>query len=221
MGRLSDENAKKRVTEFCKKITKEANSKEKEAEEEFMSAVRAQVQKDMEAEKAMVKAMIDKERKQLVNGAAIKKSLAVNQKRLEKITKRQEKISQIANDVKEQATDLAQNPDFLRELIVQSCLMLLEEKVKVRCRASDTDAVQALLLAAQDQYSKVIKDTSGADKSVTLEIDGENGLSEDLIGGVVLSVKDGDITVDNTIDARLGLVLEQDKPAIRKKLFKD
>ena len=39
------------------------------------------------------------------------------------------------------------------------------------------------------------------------------------IGGVVLSCNNGLITVDNTLDTRMRLVVEQDKPAIRAALF--
>ena len=38
-------------------------------------------------------------------------------------------------------------------------------------------------------------------------------------GGVVLCCQDGQITVDNTLETRLKLVLDAEKPALRKQLF--
>merc|ERR1711920_92093 len=107
---------------------------------------------------------------------------------------------------------------FITKLIVQGALMLLEENVSVRCRDADKATVQGCLQAAAAQYAKGIKDNTGADKKCNLTIDSQ-ALPGSSLGGVILSCQDGKITIDNTIDLRLKLSLEQDKPAIRKLLF--
>merc|ERR1711953_1415424 len=162
---------------------------------------------------------------------AIDRSSAINKSRLEKIKSRQEMIGKIAEDTKvflqKELTSEAKSKEFVTKLIVQGLLMLLEDKVEVRCRAVDDTLVQGCLTAAAAQYSKVIKDETGAEKTVKVSLDtttklppapsGAHGPS--CLGGVVLACSKGDITIDNTIDARLALVLEQAKPTIRALLF--
>jgi len=67
---------------------------------------------------------------------------------------------------------------------------------------------------------------TGVDKSVSLSIDLKylppppgGGSPVSCLGGVILACHGGLITVDNTLDLRLRLIVEQDKPAIRKALF--
>merc|ERR1740121_3271871 len=106
--------------------------------------------------------------------------------------------------------------------------MLLEEDVRVQCRQSDVTLVESCLAEASSQYADVIKKSSGATKKCKLTIDKTqflppapvpNSEAKSCLGGVVLSCQGGSIVIDNTIDLRLKLVLEQDKPAIRTLLF--
>jgi len=116
---------------------------------------------------------------------------------------------------------------FVTNLIVQGLLMLLEDEVQIRCRASDDKLVKDCLADASGAYAKAVKDASGIAKTVKLSIDtstklppapsGQPGAS--CLGGVVLACQGGNITVDNTIDSRMGLVMEQAKPMIRQLLF--
>merc|ERR1712048_1374596 len=125
-------------------------------------------------------------------------------------------------------TSEAKLKPFVTKLIVQGLLMLLEEKVEVRCRAVDDKLVQGCLQEAAAEYSRTIKTETGANKVVTLSLDtttklppapsaGQHGPS--CLGGVMLACQKGTITIDNTIDSRLALVLEQAKPTIRGLLF--
>jgi len=112
-----------------------------------------------------------------------------------------------------------QNKSLITELIVQGLLMLLESEVVVRCRECDVQTVEGCLQPAIDMYQKSIKNETGATKTCKLNIDKAQYLDPKGLGGVILSCQDGKITIDNTVDLRLSLVMEQDKPAIRKMLF--
>jgi len=160
--------------------------------------------------------------KQIETQRAIAKSTAVNRSRLQKIKARQDvlgRISKLAEeDLKKQLSNESTAGAFLTKLIVQGMLMLVEDEVTVRCRAADDKIVQGVLKAASDEYTKIIQKESGATKTSKLSLDSEK-LSAGGLGGVVLGCQNGSITVDNTIDSRLGLVMEQAKPTIRKLLF--
>mmetsp|Transcript_136294 Transcript_136294/g.353365 ORF Transcript_136294/g.353365 Transcript_136294/m.353365 type:complete len:141 (+) Transcript_136294:2-424(+) len=136
-------------------------------------------------------------------------------------------MHKIEGDVRAKLVSESSSKAFITKLVVQGLLMLLESQVTVRCRESDVTLVKGCLQVAQDEYAKLIKAETGATKTCTLEIDtqflppapaaGKDGPS--CLGGVVLACQDGKITIDNTIDVRLRLVMEQAKPAIRGLLF--
>merc|ERR1712107_513289 len=79
--------------------------------------------------------------------------------------------------------------------------------------------VESVLNDAAAKYSKIIKAETGAERKCKLSVDKTNIVPASSLGGVVLACNDGKITIDNTLDLRLRLVMEQDKPAIRKLLF--
>merc|ERR1711974_20534 len=123
-------------------------------------------------------------------------------------------MGKIADDVK---TDLGKEAG--NEKFIQGLLQLLEDTVMVRCRKKDEALLQKCVKGASDQYSKVIKEQTGAQKTCTISIDKSSYLDEKCLGGVVLSCQNNTIVIDNTIDLRLKLVLENDRPAIRSMLF--
>merc|ERR1712216_364748 len=166
--------------------------------------------------------------KQVETKCAIERSLAINKARLEKIKARQDVLGKVSMDsqvsLAQSLANAADSKAFITKLIIQGCLMLLEDNVTIQCRQSDVALVSGCFATAQMEYSKVIKQETGASKAVKLTLDQASflppppkpGSSEaSCLGGVVLACQGGSIKIDNTIDLRLQLVLEQDKPAIR------
>merc|ERR1711870_106162 len=192
-----------------------ANDIQKKGEEEFS----IEVHRLITEQKEKTRGSYEKKTKQIETQYAIAKSMAINKQRLEKIKARQEVMMKLAEDVRAKLTGASADKAFVTKLLVQGLLMLLEEQVVVKCRAADKAMVQGCLTAAAAEYSKLIKDQTGADKKCNLTIDDKEAVDASSLGGVVLSNQDGKITIDNTLDLRLKLVMEQDKPAIRKSLF--
>merc|ERR1712039_1122201 len=142
----------------------------------------------------------------------IAKSMAINKQRLEKMKARQEVMVKLADEVRAKLTSASSDKAFVTKLITQGLLMLLEEQVVVRCRAADKATVQGCLAGAAAEYTKIIKDQTGADKKCNLTVDDKSPLDASLLGGVVLANQDGNITIDNTIDLRLKLVWSRINP---------
>jgi len=152
--------------------------------------------------------------------------MAINKQRLEKIKARQEVMQGIAAEARTKLQTQGGSPDFITKLIVQGLLMLLEKEVKIRCRKEDKAKVEGCLKNASKEYNDIIKKETGKDMNVNLRIDEATithspGAGEHVpcIGGVVLVCHHDKITIDNTIDSRLNLVMEQAKPNIRELLF--
>jgi len=217
------------MTQF---ILNEAKDKSEEISAKALQEFSVEKLKVVNSGKDKIRQEYDRKAKQIETQNAIARSTAINRSRLEKIKARQDVISQIAGDTKaaleQQLKDEAKMRDFITKLIVQGLLMLLEDEVEVRCRAADDKLVAACLEAAAKEYSKVVEAETGAKKACKLSLDsatklppapaaGQHGAS--CLGGVVLACQKGTITIDNTIDSRLHLVLEQAKPTIRQLLF--
>merc|ERR1712187_253055 len=190
----------------------------KKGEEEFQ----IEVHRVVTEQKDKIRQTYEKKVKQIETKYAIEKSMAINKQRLEKIKARQEVMGKIHEDVKKALVDQmkaeANVKPFVTKLIVQGLLMLLELEVEIRCKESDVKMVEAVLSDAAAQYSKVIQTETKASKTCKLTVNKKEFLPSSLVGGVVLACQGGKITIDNTIDLRLKLVMEQDKPAIRKLL---
>jgi len=224
---MDSKEAQSQITQMISFIKAEAADKageiEKKGEEEFS----IEVHRLITEQKEKVRQGYEKKAKQIETKYAIAKSMAINKQRLEKIKARQEVMHKIENDARAKLVSEAQAPAFVTNLIVQGLLMLLEDSVTVRCRQSDVALVKACLAGAQDEYSKLIKKETGAEKKCVLVIDseflptapvaGKDGAS--CLGGVLLHCQGGKISTDNTVDVRLRLVMEQAKPAIRGLLF--
>merc|ERR1712048_148653 len=217
MGDATEAN--KQITQMISFILAEAKDKasdiQKKGEEEFS----IEVHRLITEQKEKVRGDYEKKAKKIETQYSIAKSMAINKQRLEKIKARQEVMVKLAEEVKGKLAGASSDKAFVTKLITQGLLMLLEEEVVVRCRAADKATVQGCLAGAAAEYTKIIKDQTGADKKCNLTVDDKPPLDASLLGGVVLANQDGNITIDNTIDLRLKLVMEQDKPAIRKSLF--
>mmetsp|Transcript_43926 Transcript_43926/g.108186 ORF Transcript_43926/g.108186 Transcript_43926/m.108186 type:complete len:225 (-) Transcript_43926:152-826(-) len=219
---MSDAEATKQIDQMVNFILSEAKEKasdiERKAEEDF----NIEKLKIVEGTKKKIRTEFENKAKKVVTQVAINKSTAVNRARLRKIAERQEIIAK----VKDQAAGLlakkvgnqGEYKALIVDLIVQGALQLLEKEVLVRCRPEDKSVVEGCLKDASAKYADFIKKSCGATVSLTLTMDSKT-LPASAIGGVVLACHGGKITLDNTLNARLGLVMENDKPEIRKQLF--
>mmetsp|Transcript_60048 Transcript_60048/g.130236 ORF Transcript_60048/g.130236 Transcript_60048/m.130236 type:complete len:234 (+) Transcript_60048:62-763(+) len=224
----AESQIKQMISFILTEATDKASDIQKKGEEEFS----IEVHRLITEQKEKVRQTYERKSKQIETEYAIAKSMAINKQRLDKIKARQEVMGKVTNDAaKKLAQDLKtgeQSKSFVTSLIVQGLLMLLESKVTVRCRKCDEQMVESCLKPAISEYQKVIKQQSGAERTCALVIDKsqylnppptENSDAPSCLGGIVLACNDGKITIDNTIDLRLKLVMEQDKPAIRGLLF--
>merc|ERR1712187_309801 len=134
----------------------------KKGEEEF----NVEVHRVVTEQKEKIRQTYEKKVKQIETDYAIKKSMAINKQRLEKIKARQEVMGKISQDVSKELakkmTDAKAADAFRTKLIVQGLLMLLEPEVEIRCREKDKAAVKASLAEATAMYTKTIETQTGA-----------------------------------------------------------
>lgn len=96
-------------------------------------------------------------------------------------------------------------------LLLESLLILHENKVQVITRSNDVQIVQGVV----DEALKKYKDVTGRESKV----DVSEGLPKDSAGGIIVSARNNTIRLDNTLEQRLRLLEEKMLPEIRLNLF--
>jgi vacuolar-type H+-ATPase subunit E/Vma4 len=102
--------------------------------------------------------------------------------------------------------------DWSPKRAIKGLLLILSPAVAVIARSKDQAVASRAVTAAIDEYKAI----SGRSCEVTLS---DETLADDCAGGVKLVGEGNRITVNNTIDERLGLLEDKMLPEIRADLF--
>jgi len=211
---------------MTKVILDDANKQAEEIRTQAAAAFKAEKAKVLDELKSKIQREFDSKIKKLDTQSAIQRSTAINKARLDKVTERSEHLDKTVQEVRaelEKTTkSVSQYRALLLKLVVQGCLKLLEPEVAVQCRSVDKTVVESLLPEAERIYASTVQKEAKVARAVKLSLHPvalPNTATNPCLGGVVLSCNDGFISVDNTLDTRLNLVVELDKPTIRNSLF--
>lgn len=220
---MEDKDAQRQIQQMVNFILNEAKDKAEEIDAKAMEDFNIEKLKLIQQMKEKVRKEYAQKAKKIETQRAIARSTSINKSRLRTIEERNTLLMQTVDIVRKSLSETVKKADqykkILMELIVQGCLMLLEPEVSILCRKEDVPLVKSVLDEVQKRYSAEIKShTGGVSKTVKLVIDESRPLVNK-IGGVVVQAQGGSIRVDNTLDTRLDLLVEKDKPAIRKILF--
>ncbi|CAN3354782.1 V-type proton ATPase subunit E [Diutina catenulata] len=212
---LSDEQVKSELAKMQGFIKKEAEEKAKE--------IRLKADEEYEIEKASIvrseSAAIDASYQQKLKKASlaqqIQKSTLANKTRLRILGTKEEVLEDLFEDAAKELEKLVKDDKrygaVLALLIEEGLLALLEPTVNVNVRKVHVDLAKKVV----DDAKKAYKDKSGKDVEVKIN----EGLEDKVIGGAVITNKDGKISVDNTLTERLALLNQGALPAIRLELF--
>jgi V-type H+-transporting ATPase subunit E len=223
-------DAAKQTESMVNFILAEAKHKAEEIHAMSTQAFAQEKAKVLDEMKKKIRREYDSKAKKVDSQRAIARSRIVNESRLAKVEERSKYLDKVQEDVRDKLLKVTADSrgygSLLTDLIVQGALTLLEPEVKVRCRQVDQVLVKSVLKQAEVEFSRVVKEQTKVDKTVSITLDTSKFLDpppgqglRSCLGGVVLVCHDGLITVDNTLDLRLKLIVEQDKPQIRQQLF--
>lgn len=220
---MEDKDAQRQIQQMVNFILNEAKDKAEEIDAKAMEDFNIEKLKLIQQMKDKVRKEYTLKAKKIETQRAIQRSTAINKSRLRTIEERNNLLMKTVDIVKESLAQTVKKGDkykkIVTDLIVQGALMLLEAEVTVLCRKEDVALVKSVLGEAEKAYASEIKNqASGAVKQVKLVIDESKPLVNK-IAGVILQTAGGSIRVDNTLDTRLELLVEKDKPTIRKILF--
>ena len=220
---MEDKDAQRQIQQMVNFILNEAKDKAEEIDAKAMEDFNIEKLKLIQQMKEKVRKEYAIKAKKIETQRAISRSTSINKSRLRIIEERNNLLMQTVELVKKSLVENVKKTDsykrILIDLIVQGALMLLEPEITILCRKEDVVIVKSILDESQKKYSLEIKtQTSGVSKPVKFVLNESQPLMNK-IGGVVVQTAGGAIRVDNTLDTRLNLIVEKDKPTIRKILF--
>ncbi|CEL93649.1 unnamed protein product [Vitrella brassicaformis CCMP3155] len=233
---MGETEAQRQIQQMVNFILKEARDKADEIEAKALEDFNIEKLRMMQQQKEKIRDEYQRKSKQLEVQRAIARSTAVNKARVKKMEERSLMVDKVRDLALKELANLSADSsktqayrNLLVDLTVQGLLRLLEDHVVVRCRECDKGLFDTgLIKSACTKYAQIIKDETGADKSVHIEVDKQTFLpppprpgyeGKTCSGGVILLAHDSKITCDNTLDTRLSLVVEECKPQIRETLF--
>ena len=97
---------------------------------------------------------------------------------------------------------------FLKNLIIQGLIKLMETKVELRCFSKDIDLIESMSNEIEKDFSEIIRKECGRDIKCKISINKRQPLEQDgkySIGGIILSCNENRIVCSNTIEDRLEL----------------
>jgi V-type H+-transporting ATPase subunit E len=220
---MEDKDAQRQIQQMVNFILNEAKDKAEEIDAKAMEDFNIEKLKLIQQMKDKVRKEYALKAKKIETQRAISRSTAINKSRLRTIEERNTLLLQAVDMVKNSLSGVVKKTDqykkIMTDLIVQGAMMLLEAEITILCRKEDLGLVKSVIEEAQKKYSSEIKNqTNGVSKAVKFVVDESRPLVGK-IGGVILQTEGGSIRVDNTLDTRLELLVEKDKPTIRKILF--
>eukprot|EP00397_Hematodinium_sp_SG-2012_P052296 GEMP01061758.1.p1 GENE.GEMP01061758.1~~GEMP01061758.1.p1 ORF type:complete len:224 (+),score=55.91 GEMP01061758.1:58-729(+) len=220
---MDESEAQRQIKQMVNFILNEAKDKAEEIEAKALEEFNIEKLKVVQQMKEKIRQEMARKTKQLETKRAIARSTAINQARLGKMEKRNECVIAIAQEseaaLRQLTTSEKDYKKILTDLMVEGAVRLVDDQISVRCRKKDVAIVGSVGEAAAEKFAKLIKEQTGGNKKVKFVVDKNNSLSDQSIGGCVLTCFDGKIRIDNTLDARLRLQMENNMPVIRHNLF--
>lgn len=221
---MDPRDVEKQVRQMANFIRLEAQEKANEIR------MKAQADADLEKQMAVLNAKtklaeeFDRKEKQLAIEQRIKASMEERRQRSRLLVARDEYMQRLSQEAKARLVTAASSnataySNLLKGLIKQGLSRLEgETKVEVFCRPQDLAVVQKAAPAAAQEYSAEIAKADPNAKAVSVTVTADQALGNSA-GGVTLSGANGRIRCSNTLEDRLGLVLQDLQPVVRDLLF--
>jgi V-type H+-transporting ATPase subunit E len=161
------------MTAFIKQEAMEkANEIRMKADEEFA----IEKSKLVRQESSSIDSSYEKKFKQASMSQQITRSTVANKSRLRILSSRQELLDTLFEDARKKlgdvSKDTAKYQTVLKNLILEGAYALGENKLKVKARKADYDAVNKAIEEAQSEYKEKV------DKDVTIDVDESDPLPE-------------------------------------------
>ena len=153
----------------------------------------------------------------------LEKSRKNNEIKLEMQKFRNELLDRLKLEVETKIRSVVKDPikykDFLKSLILEGLVRLLETNVKIRATKNDLPLVKQVLEDVKKDYAEFMKINAEKEVEIQIGVFEKAFLHDEVIGGVIIYCNNNKIVFNNTIRARLDLSFNTSMPDIRRIMF--
>jgi len=217
----SSADTDRRIKQMVAFIRQEARDKAEEIEVRAKEECNVEVMKMTDKAKATMREDFKQKEKRIEIENKIKKQKVLDQYRMELLKAEDQKKDELRDMVvqrfKNVVKDSAKYKQFVKQAMIQAFLLIWDEdEVQVSCRKADAGLVKGLVSEALSEVKTRAKKETNTELKMKAIFD---TTPRKCSGGVVVSARGGKVVCDNTLDARLNIVMRTELPMIRARLF--
>lgn len=228
---MNPSEAEKQISQMIEFIKQEAREKADEIGVKTEAEFNAKKLTAIQAARNELNDEYTKKRKEASSRKRITRSRMINEARLNEMRERDKILKELKVAVLAQLAGVSAHPkykEFIRVLLVQGFMTIMESKVDIRCREVDVSIVQSQVDSALAEFKRIVHAQTGIEPRVEVSVNTKEYLSpppsKDSVGltcagGVVLTARGGKIVCRNTLDARFELAYENLLPVTREIIF--
>jgi len=218
---MAEADTERRIKQMVAFIRQEARDKAEEIEVRAKEECNVEVMKMTDREKAKMREEFKQREKRIEIENKITKQKVLDGYRMELLKAEDSKKTELKDMVKKRFANVVKDSgkykEFLKQAMIQAFLLIWdEEEVTVSCRKQDQSIVKSLMQPAMDE----VKSRAQKECNTSLKMKANfNNKPVKCSGGVIVSARGGKVVCDNTLDARLNIVMRTELPMVRERLF--
>lgn len=202
-------------------IRQEARDKTEEIQVRAKEECNVEVLKMVDKEKAKLREHFKQQDKRVEIEGKIQRQKLVDKYRMELLKAQDAKKLKLEDDCRQAlqkvTKDTGRYKAFLKNAMIQAFVKIWDEaEVTVCCRKEDANLVKGLMDDALKSVISRAKRECKEDLSMKAVF---NQQPIKCMGGVKVTARGGRVVCDNTLDARLKIVMKSELPYVREKLF--
>jgi V-type H+-transporting ATPase subunit E len=218
---MAEADTERRIKQMVAFIRQEARDKAEEIEVRAKEECNVEVMKMTDREKAKMREEFKQREKRIEIENKITKQKVLDGYRMELLKAEDSKKTELKEMAQKRfagvVKDSGKYKEFLKQAMIQAFLLIWDEdEVTVSCRKQDQSVVKNLMQGALDE----VKSRAQKDCNTELKMNATfNNKPVKCSGGVIVSARGGKVVCDNTLDARLNIVMRTELPMVRERLF--
>lgn len=211
----------RRINQMVAFIRQEARDKAEEIQVRAKEECNVEVLKMVDKEKAKLREQFKQQDKRVEIEGKIQRQKLVDKYRMELLKSQDAKKVQLQEECGKAlgnvTKDAGRYKAFLKNAMIQAFIKIWDEaEVQVSCRKEDAKLVQSLMDEALKNVVSRAKNECAEELSMKATF---NKTPIRCLGGVLVTARGGRVVCDNTLDARLTIVMKNELPYVRNHLF--
>jgi len=218
---MAEADTDRRIKQMVAFIRQEARDKAEEIEVRAKEECNVEVMKMTDREKAKMREEFKQREKRIEIENKISKQKVLDGYRMELLKAEDGKKAELKQMVVDRFKNVTKNTSsykkFLKAAMIQAFLLIWDEdEVTVSCRKEDSSIVKGMMKDALDEVKARAKKECNSTLSMNATFSNKPAK---ISGGIIISARGGKVVCDNSLDARLNIVMRTELPMIRARLF--